>query len=129
MPIGSLPETLTHLIFGQNYNQYISPSQFPPNLLYLNFGAKFSQECILNFPNKILWLAFGKYFNQKLDISGCSKLRTLKLSNMYAYHIQRAKFEPISNNSSFVLVFTFANYFLKIGFNNQYRNSRNHLRA
>lgn len=60
-PIKSLPEHLTHIIFGHYFNQ---PINLPICTQFLMFGDHFNQHLIL--PNNITFLSFGKDFNQRI---------------------------------------------------------------
>jgi hypothetical protein len=58
-----LPENLTHLTFGFNFNQEI---KLPPNLTHLTFGELFNQKVVL--PSNLTHLTFGYRFNQEIKL-------------------------------------------------------------
>ena len=63
-----IPNGITHLIFGEFFNEAIRKNDIPNSLTNLTFGDKFNQEIKENvLPNSIINLTFGKRFNQLLD--------------------------------------------------------------
>ena len=56
-----LPEKITYLSLGDNYNQI---SKLPNNLIYLLFGFAF--DCPVELPNKLIYLVFGQQFNHPI---------------------------------------------------------------
>ena len=58
---------LTHLQFGDNFNQAIKKGVFPNSLKDLVFGYEFNQPIGKNIlPNSLEILKFGDYFNQPI---------------------------------------------------------------
>ena len=63
-PVDNLPNSLTHLEFG-DFNQPVD--NLPNSLTHLEFGDDFNQP-VDNLPNSIVHLEFGWNFNQQLII-------------------------------------------------------------
>ena len=64
---GVLPGTLTHLTFGRYFNQALTEGVLPGTLTHLTFGSDFNQaltEGVL--PGTLTHLTFGDDFNQAL---------------------------------------------------------------
>jgi hypothetical protein len=59
-----LPNSLTHLTFGEKFNSEVN--NLPNSLTHLTFGEKFNCE-VNNLPNSLTHLTFGKYFNRKIN--------------------------------------------------------------
>lgn len=59
-----LPPAITHLTFGDAYNQHVN--DLPPSLVSLTFGINFDQP-VYSLPNSLEQLTFGFYFNQPLE--------------------------------------------------------------
>jgi len=68
-PVYSLPDNVTHINFGEFFNQSIDISNLPKNLIHLNFLGYFNSfnQKVDNLPNSITHLTFGWHFNQKVD--------------------------------------------------------------
>jgi hypothetical protein len=62
------PTKITHLIFGQEFNQHVL--YLPDTLTNIYFGNKFNKP-VNNLPNSIQVISFGNYFN--LSISNLPK--------------------------------------------------------
>jgi hypothetical protein len=61
MPISNLPTTLTHITFGENFNQPVT-HLLPPSLTHLTFGNMFNSAA--NYlPDKLTHLTFGAMYN------------------------------------------------------------------
>jgi hypothetical protein len=66
---------ITHLIFGEKFNQLIN--NLPLGLLYLKFGYYFNQPINENIlPNSLTHLIFGYEFNQTININVLSNSLT-----------------------------------------------------
>ena len=61
----NLPFELTHLIFGEHFNQCVD--YLPEKLKIVTFGKNFNQ-IVDSLPNSITHLTFGETFNQKIDL-------------------------------------------------------------
>ena len=71
----NLPNSITHLTFGMNFNQ--SVNNLPNSITHLTFGSYFDQSvghqgcedinCPRNLPNSITHLIFGFNFNQSVN--------------------------------------------------------------
>jgi hypothetical protein len=62
-----LPNSLTTLTFGDNFNQKIKPNVLPNSLQSLTFGDNFDQEIKKSvLPTSLTTLTFGWNFNQEL---------------------------------------------------------------
>ena len=59
-----LPNSLTHLIFGHEFNQPVD--NLPQSLTYLKFEWDFNQP-VDNLPESLIYLSFGENFNQTVD--------------------------------------------------------------
>ena len=59
-----LPTSIIHLTFGQNFNQPIN--FLPSSITYIKFGSLFNQP-INSLPSSITHLILGYVFNQSLD--------------------------------------------------------------
>src|SRR5205814_5864819 len=91
-----LPDKLTHLKFGDAWNQDLEPGMLPRGIVHLEFGSIFCVwECEYYsqfnrlikkdvLPDTLTLLRFGHKFNQPLDknVLPCG-FTTLVLSNMY----------------------------------------------
>lgn len=86
-----LPESLTHITFGSNFNQKINANVLPNSLTYLKFGFAFNQKINANvLPNSLTHLIFGGCFNQKLDkFVFPNSLRYIKFGLFYNQEIVR----------------------------------------
>ena len=62
--VGGLPNSLTHLEFGNNFN--LEVNNLPSSIQTLIFGDKFNQE-VNYLPSSIRTLVFGEKFNQKVN--------------------------------------------------------------
>lgn len=90
-----LPNSLTHLTFGNEFNQNISYIQFPENLTHLTFGNEFNQRITnVRFPENLTHLTFGKYFNQPIttNVTFPSTLTHLTFGNNFNQNISRIRF-------------------------------------
>lgn len=61
--ITRLPSSLTHIYFGNDFNQIVN---LPNRLTHLLFGEEFNT--IITYPNTLTHLRFGKNFNQRLTL-------------------------------------------------------------
>ncbi len=59
-PVYSLPDNVTHINFGESFNQSIDVSNLPKNLTNLNFLGYFNSfnQNVDNLPNSITHLTF-----------------------------------------------------------------------
>ena len=60
----ALPDSITHLTLGDNFNQKLD--NLPNSLTHLTLGYAFNQK-LDNLPNSLTHLTLGDNFNQKLD--------------------------------------------------------------
>ncbi|KAF2069778.1 hypothetical protein CYY_008901 [Polysphondylium violaceum] len=75
--LSSLP-SLTHLVFGSNFNQLIKKSILPQSLVHLKFGFQFDQLIMVDsLPNSLQILKFGHSFNQNIKYPLPTNLKTL----------------------------------------------------
>lgn len=66
MPInGSIPLTVTHLVFSRDFNQPIY-NHIPSSVKHLIFGDEFNQR-VDSLPSRLTHLRFGHFFNNKVD--------------------------------------------------------------
>eukprot|EP00026_Physarum_polycephalum_P014280 Phypoly_transcript_14776.p1 GENE.Phypoly_transcript_14776~~Phypoly_transcript_14776.p1 ORF type:complete len:249 (+),score=47.99 Phypoly_transcript_14776:125-871(+) len=63
-PLTTLPSSLTHLTFGNSFNQHVA--SLPASLSQLTFGFYFNQP-VEYLPSSITSLTFGHQFNQPVD--------------------------------------------------------------
>ena len=64
--LSSLPNTLTHISFGHEFNQMVD--DLPNSVTHIKFGDNFNQ-CINNLPRSLLYLELaGMNFNQPIDL-------------------------------------------------------------
>jgi len=64
---GVLPPNLTHLNFGQKFNQTLTPGVLPPSLTHLTFSFAFNQPLEMGtLPPNLEQLTLGTFFNQPL---------------------------------------------------------------
>ena len=61
----NIPNCITHLIFGAQFNQKIK-NCIPNSVTHLTFGYAFNQKIKNCIPNNITHLTFGRSFNQKI---------------------------------------------------------------
>ena len=113
----TLPENLTTLIFGYEFNQKIKPNSLPHNILTLVFGYKFNQIIDTEMlPDNLVNLTFRDTFNQQLDV----KILPLNLTNItfewMDKYIQKYKthINMINNIPSYYNVILFSNNNLDI---------------
>ncbi len=71
--VNAIPSNVTHLTFGDSFNQPLSVGVIPECLTYLSFGkyidSKFNQPLSVGvIPNSVTHLTFGMEFNQPLSI-------------------------------------------------------------
>ncbi len=59
-----LPNSITHLTFGNNFNKSIN--KLPSSITHLEFGNNFNRP-VNNLPNSITHLTFGNNFEQSVD--------------------------------------------------------------
>jgi hypothetical protein len=66
MLLTDLPKSLTHLTFGNDFNQEVS--QLHKLLTHLTFGYDFNQD-VSDLPKSLTHLTFDRYskFNQKVS--------------------------------------------------------------
>ena len=81
--ITSIPQTVEHLEFGDEFNQRIT--WLPPNLKYLLFGFNFRQSIDINYnlPDSIETLIFGYNFNNNI-YQYPANLKYLKFGRNYS---------------------------------------------
>ena len=66
--MGIIPNGVTHLIFGWDFNQQLDKITFPDSLQKLYFGYHFNQSLDnVIFPNSLQILCLSYHFNQQLD--------------------------------------------------------------
>jgi hypothetical protein len=78
-------ETLTHLTFGRDFNQYVDllgRTYLPASLKHLTFGYNYDQE-IYSLPNNIKHLTFGHKFDQRIDQCLPSSLVSLTFGHSF----------------------------------------------
>ena len=64
----SLINGLTHIKFGDNFNQVIEKDVLPNSLAHLTFGFNYNQKIEKNvLPNLLTHLTFGFKYNQKIE--------------------------------------------------------------
>ena len=85
-----MPEKLTHLTFGSQFNQQVKL----PNIKYICIGYN-NQNLIDNLPNSIIKLELGYYFNLKLNDLPTS-IKIIKFNNESEYN------EELNNLPNFV---------------------------
>jgi hypothetical protein len=62
-----IPNSVTHLTFGNNFNQLLKADDIPNRVTHLRFGTCFNQPLKEgDIPNSVIHLRFGHYFNQPL---------------------------------------------------------------
>jgi hypothetical protein len=82
-PVNNLPNSITHLTFGEQFNQPVGhqgcedincPRNLPNSITHLTFGYIFNQP-VNNLPNSITHLTFeGRNFNQPVGHQGCEDI-------------------------------------------------------
>lgn len=110
LPFMQLPQSLTSLDFGSDFNQIIDPnvlpstllslrlcrfdrhlgdSVFPQSLTFLDFGYSFNQSITSNMlPASLLTLKMGYAFNQKIDdVVFPNLLRYLSMGKVFNHRI------------------------------------------
>ena len=76
---GDIPNSVTHLTFGWQFNQELKEGDIPNSVTHLTFGDNFNQELKEgDIPNSVIHLTFGWKFNQELNILPYG-LKSLKL--------------------------------------------------
>lgn len=69
LPKGCIPSSVTHLTFGQEFECQILPGDIPNSVTYLTFGAKFNQlKPRLYIPDSVMHLTFGTNFDSPVVI-------------------------------------------------------------
>ena len=64
---GEIPNTITHLTFGYDFNQELKEGDIPKSVTNLTFGYDFNQELKEgDIPNSVTHLTFRNMFNQEL---------------------------------------------------------------
>ena len=63
-PVDNLPQSLTHLTFGRRFNQPVD--NLPQSLTHLTFGTRFDRP-VDNLPQSLTHLTFGDGFDQPVD--------------------------------------------------------------
>lgn len=62
---GCIPDSVTHLIFGDSFNQPLEKGCIPDGVTDLMFGQSFNQELdIGHIPDSVVRVTFGTCFNQ-----------------------------------------------------------------
>jgi len=62
-----IPNNITHLSFGDNFNQELNKGDIPESVIYLNLGDKFNQELKEGvIPESVIHLNLGNKFNKPL---------------------------------------------------------------
>lgn len=61
-----IPSTVTHLIFGENFNDPIQ-EKIPLSVTHLTFGSRFNRPINDCIPLSVTHLSIGRYFDQGLD--------------------------------------------------------------
>ena len=64
--VESLPQTITHLVFGDSFNKEINIGNLPPNLTHLFCGNSFNKK-VNNLPPNITHLSLGNSFTKSID--------------------------------------------------------------
>ncbi len=82
-----IPKRVTHLIFGYSFNQKID-NCIPKGVTHLTFGWCFNQEIDGCIPSSVTHLIFGFRFNQNIDNCILSKLKKLRISKYYSHEIK-----------------------------------------
>lgn len=68
LPPGFIPQSVTHIKFGDDYNLPIVPGMLPQRLIHLEFGSRYTQPVPAGvLPNSITHLIFGHSFDEPLD--------------------------------------------------------------
>jgi hypothetical protein len=64
---GIIPNSVTHLIFGEQFNQGLHPGDIPSSVIHLEFGYQFNQGLIPgDIPHGVISLFFGHNFYQEI---------------------------------------------------------------
>jgi hypothetical protein len=66
---GFIPNSVTHLIFAENFESNIIPGFIPNSVTHLTFGRYFNNDITDCIPNSVTHLTFGYCFNK--NIKGC----------------------------------------------------------
>ena len=69
IPQTGFPPSLTHLYFGDSFNERIKKNVLPPSLTHLYFGKSFNRKFNCVYLPNLTHLYFGKFFNKKLQLS------------------------------------------------------------
>ena len=109
-PIDNLPNSLTHLTLGYTFNQPIN--NLPDSITYLKLGFEFNQP-INNLPNTITHLTLGYNFNQLID-NLPSLITHLTLGNEFI--------QPLNNLPSTITHLTLGSEYYNIYFHNNITN-------
>ena len=67
LELGSIPDSVTHLTFGNNFNKKISIGVLPESITHLTFGKRY--KCPLEIgviPESVTHLTFGDNFNSEI---------------------------------------------------------------
>lgn len=82
---GLLPSSVTTLILGEMFNQYLIQDMLPPSLTILRFGKNYNSYIFKNvLPPSLRTLTFGYDFNQHLAVGSLPpSLTTLKLGHNF----------------------------------------------
>ena len=77
--IDNLPQTITHLILGELFNQPVD--KLPQNLIYLEFGHDFNKS-VDNLPKNLKYLKLGNDFSRSVDYLP-NNLKYLKFNRIF----------------------------------------------
>lgn len=68
-----IPNSVTHLTFGSEFNSYVGDGFIPPSVIHLEFGEKFNKNIHNTIPNSVRKLIFGNKFKRHLGDSDGNK--------------------------------------------------------
>ena len=64
--VRNIPNTVTHLKFGDHFNQILNEGDIPYSVTHLKFGLYFNQKINDAIPKNVKYLKFGSYFNRSI---------------------------------------------------------------
>lgn len=85
--VDNIPSTVTHLIFGFHFNQYINGC-IPTSVTHLIFGNNFNKSIFDCIPSSITYLKFGYSFNRPIENCIPPSVTHLMFGGMFNYLIK-----------------------------------------
>ena len=84
---------MTHLTFGDDFNQELKKDDIPESVIYLVFGCTFNQQIKDVIPKYVKYLVFDNIFNQ--DLSYVDSNDNLEILILHYYNLLETKKESL----------------------------------